>query len=446
MSSDPTELLRALNPEPTATAPPIDALWRRLEEPGVTAEHREAGGPSLQRLEPPGSSAPAQERPRRGSGLASRVLVAGLVLVALAIGLGAVLVLHSNRPAVVPAVPVQKALPSPSRGLVGILGVLRRSQTAADRDLPPASANVLHTFAGNPVMSLVRVAAVAPDGEKVVLVPMRPRHRVWPRRFGGPRTGLRLALVAGGAGCCLTPKAIEAGEASSSVGASTGNYVVIVVPDGVARVRVAFAHPITAPVHQNVAVFSVSQAVETLSIYRMTWFGRSGQVLKQFPSSLGHRAPTPSHAGQPNPRTGAATPPCATHDLLIRQVKTGGAAGTRLLALSYKNTTSHTCIAAGFPGVTLYGRARRKLAVAGHKTHELIRVLQLKPGEQAYGGISYGETPVPTNQHCPPVTSLTVHAPSSRQATAVAVQHAGSYCGGALARPLAKTPTVSLNN
>ena len=44
MSSDPIELLRALNPEPTATAPPIDTLWRRLEEAGLTAEHRDAGG------------------------------------------------------------------------------------------------------------------------------------------------------------------------------------------------------------------------------------------------------------------------------------------------------------------------------------------------------------------------------------------------------------------
>ncbi len=72
--------------------------------------------------------------------------------------------------------------------------------------------------------------------------------------------------------------------------------------------------------------------------------------------------------------------------------------------------------------------------------------LQLKPGERAYGGISYGETPVPADQRCPPVTKLKVDASSGRQATAVAVQLAGSYCSGALVRPLTKTPIASLNN
>jgi hypothetical protein len=135
-------------------------------------------------------------------------------------------------------------------------------------------------------MSLVRVAAVTRDGQKIVLVPMRPRNGTWPPRPRGPRSGLRLALFAGGGGCCITVAAIEAGQDWSSYGGSSRNYVVIVVPDGVARVRVALSHPVTAPVHNNVAVLTVAQAVENLGIYKMTWYGPSGTVVKRFPSSL----------------------------------------------------------------------------------------------------------------------------------------------------------------
>jgi hypothetical protein len=298
MSPDPTDLLRALNPAPAATAPPIERLWRRLEQTN-TLSPVQGDGVDLS-AERSDRERAAGRRPdgrsRRASGWGSRVLVAGLLGVALAIGVGAVVVLHANHPPAGPAPAVQHALPSPARGLVGILGVLRRPQTPADRDLGPSlTAVVHHSLVGKPVESLVRVAGVTPDGQRVVLVPMQPRHGSWPPRPSGPRTGLRLGLFAGGGGCCLTPAAIEDGQAWDSAGGSSGNYVVIVVPDGVARVRVAFSHPVTAPVHDNVAVFSVPKAVENLNIYPMTWFGPSGAVVKRFRSSL-PPAPTPGQA------------------------------------------------------------------------------------------------------------------------------------------------------
>ncbi len=227
-----------------------------------------------------------------GSGWASRLVVVVLVGVAMALGIGAVVVLHSGHRPGGRAPAARRALPLPGRGLVGILGVLRRPQTPADRDLGSALTGIVHhSRVATPVMSLIRVATVTRDGQKVVLVPMRPQHGGWPP---GPRgtgstpgsSGLRLALLAGGGGCCLTPAEIDAGQAWSSYGSGSGNYVVLVVPDGVARVRVAFSHPITAPVHDNVAVFTVPEAVENPGIYNMTWYGMSGAVVKPFSSSL----------------------------------------------------------------------------------------------------------------------------------------------------------------
>jgi hypothetical protein len=278
MISDPTELLRALNPEPAATAPEIDVLWRRLEVDGPIADDE--------------SDAVAQWR--RGPVWASRMLTAGLAAVAVAIGVGAMLVLHHRTTARPPV--AHRTSPSAARGLVGILGVLRRPQTAADRDLGSGlTRGSLSLRAAVPVMSLVRAANATVGGHKVVLVPVRPGvGKLWPTpRPSGD--GMRLALFSGGGGCCLTPAQIEAGQAWSSFGSGSRNYVVMVVPDGVVRVTIGLARPLTAAVHDNVAAFTVPMPVENLGGYRMTWYGPPGEVVKQFaPSPQGVRSVTPS--------------------------------------------------------------------------------------------------------------------------------------------------------
>jgi hypothetical protein len=270
MISDPTELLRALDPEPAARAPAIDMLWRRLEADGAIAEAQSDAVPPW----------------RRGPAWVSRTLSVGLAAVAIAIGFGAVLVLHHGRMAAGPPV-AQGTIPPASRGLVGILGVLRRPQTAADRNLGSnLTRGRLISRAAVPVMSLSRAADVTVGGQRVVLVPVRPAvGRLWPTPgpAGGGPTGMRLALFSGGGGCCYTPAEIEAGQAWSSFGGAGGNHVVLVVPDGVARVTIGgLARPVTAAVHDNVAAFSVPKPVENLGVYPMTWLGSSGKVLKRF--------------------------------------------------------------------------------------------------------------------------------------------------------------------
>jgi hypothetical protein len=137
-------------------------------------------------------------------------------------------------------------------------------------------------------MSLVRAAGVTVGGQKVVLVPVRPPvGELWPTSgpAKGGSTGTRLALLSGGGGCCSTPAEIEAGQAWSSFGSAAGNYIVLVVPDGVARVTIGLARPVTSAVHDNVAAFSVPRPVENLGVYPMTWLGPSGKVLKRFAPS-----------------------------------------------------------------------------------------------------------------------------------------------------------------
>ena len=264
-------VLGRMNPVPDGVAPPIERLWARLE-----AEGRAPTGP------------PRPERPTRRRGLASAALVAALVAVAIAVGAGAVVLLHSSHHSTGGPPASHQVLPSPSRGLVGILGVLRRPQTAADRDLGPALTMSLRRIrAGTPVMSLVRRVGLTPGGGNVVLVPVRPKGGRWPSRLAGGGTGLRLAVAAaGGVACCLTPGQIDRGGNWVSGAGLSGNSYVIIVPDGVARVSVALSGHVAARVHENVAELSVPRGVENIGTFPMTWFGPSGAVVKRFLSSL----------------------------------------------------------------------------------------------------------------------------------------------------------------
>jgi hypothetical protein len=168
------------------------------------------------------------------------------------------------------------------RGLVAILGILRRPQTQADLDLGPQRTAALGRIGGGrtPVMSLIRLAVTPPDGRKVFLVPMRPTgHRA-------TNTNLTLAVfAAGGAGCCVTATEIEAHGSWGSGGPP--EQLVAIVPDGVAKVSALILRPpdfkhsdaVTATVHHNVVVFSLHRAIDSPGGF--IWYGRSGAVLKR---------------------------------------------------------------------------------------------------------------------------------------------------------------------
>ena len=172
---------------------------------------------------------------------------------------------------------------SSQRGLVGILEVLRRPQTKADLKLGPLRTAALRRMTSRghtPVRSLIRLAATQPDGRKVFLVPMRPAHQA------ANYTNLTLAVFAvGGAGCCVTAADIEA--RGSWLSGGPPQQLVAVVPDGVAKVGALIPLPphfrhsraVSAPVHNNVAVFLLHRAIDSPGGF--IWYGPTGAIIKR---------------------------------------------------------------------------------------------------------------------------------------------------------------------
>lgn len=291
MSDDPVRLLTRLNPEPLGHAPAFEVVWPRV-----------SAGDALSATDAAARAArPSGRRRVRVSG--SGILLACLVGLAVAIGLGAVLVLHHEGRSAPPVAPAQ-SIPPASRGLVGILGVLRRPQTAADR-AALRSLGVLfrHFRAGVAVPSRVRASG---GRQAIVLIPMRPRNKRWApgatNALFADRTGLRLAVIAagGGAGCCVTAAGIEAGQGWSTFGGERGSTSIFVVPDGVARLTLHLPRPVTARVRDNVAVVVTATMIENPTVDGMTWYDSAGRVVRSFPSTLrGSRRGarhTPAHA------------------------------------------------------------------------------------------------------------------------------------------------------
>ena len=168
-----------------------------------------------------------------------------------------------------------------SRDLAAVLGVLRRPQTQADLSIGPLQRYAVLSFPGNPytpVKSLIRLVASPSGASKVFLVPMR-------RLRTDGNGNLKLALIAAGGTCCGSAAAILAhGEWISGNGPES---LVVVVPDGVAKVTALIGRPPTskytyasATVHNNVAVFMrAPTAIENPTT--LAWYGPTGNIFKR---------------------------------------------------------------------------------------------------------------------------------------------------------------------
>jgi hypothetical protein len=153
--------------------------------------------------------------------------------------------------------------------LLDVLGTLQRPQSKADLDDPGLRRQLRFlerhpALAGRPVRRLVRLATVAPWGEKIFLVPTRRRGKLV---LGAPATG--------GA----TARQIAAG---CDWGTERSNQLVIVVPDGVVTVKVRpigkHRKPVTARVENNIAAVESRHGLEPR---RELWYGASGKVVKR---------------------------------------------------------------------------------------------------------------------------------------------------------------------
>ena len=270
--SDPFELLRRMRPEEEGVVPPVERLWDRLEQAPRSRAARPVNAPA--RFGPAGWGA-------AGVSLA-------VVAVCIAVSIGALVLLSGAGSSPT----TSSTSPAARPGLKAILGVLRTPATVSDRHLGGALAQLERALRGRDTFHRreARVAAGAAGAPRIVLVPVTPAG-------GGP---LQLATAGGGGSdCCLTAGSIERGAATSTWGgADTGNYGMIIVPDGVARVTVRIGRTLTAVVHDNVAVLRLPGPVENLGVYPMTWVGRSGAIIRRFHIHATTKAP-PSHPRYP---------------------------------------------------------------------------------------------------------------------------------------------------
>jgi hypothetical protein len=315
---------------------PITALEREL----VEAARRRATG---------------RRRRRRVnlSGFPAAVLVA----VTVAVAAGALILLGGHtRPPVTAAVPGRQQL-------IDILGVLRRPQTKADLALPilrDLSRGPIAARRGTPDLPLVRFATTTPWGEKLYFVPTKPPTAQQLARFArqhpafAPFIARRLArgetlgvLSSRGGSGGGNAAAIEAGYSlqtdgagRSFAGGSTQTRLILVVPDGVAKVVFVlgrqlaggtpgapiYAHSlsVSVPVHDNLAAVQVNRECCNGQI-PMLWYGAHGQIIKRIGDFMNlNRVIPPPKPGPETPLSRAAERNPSTPNPVWVRPQTGG--------------------------------------------------------------------------------------------------------------------------
>ncbi len=219
---------------------------------------------------------------------------AALMAVTLAVAGGALVVLggHHHTTQQHPAKPSTAA--ASRKQLIDILGVLRRAQTPADLRSPGITRLLSRQGSGADV-ALIRRAATTPWGDGVFVIPIKPAA-------SQQRSGERIDLEAGSGGACCAPAAdiqaghdmLSQGAGRSFAGGSTGARLVLLVPDGVAKVQFVlprqpsrnspgspiYAKPlrVTVPVHGNIAAVQVKRECCAGAV-PMIWYGPGGQVI-----------------------------------------------------------------------------------------------------------------------------------------------------------------------
>jgi hypothetical protein len=273
MPEDLLDRLARANPTPDGLTPPAyEHVYRQISHTEGVRHGGIAGAPD-----------------RRGWRLQH---VGGALTVALPVGLTvavvvAVIVLLAHAGMRQSATPHPRPqLPRAVRPLTSILGVLRRPQSAADRD-SKLIRQMRHQspIFGTPVLSLMRLATVAPWGQRIYMVPFLPPTKQELSRVPGlsgaaniPKTAAVWTYPINPGSSLGVPTEIEGGRYVTNMayvkGVKRGPAVtrwVMVVPDGVAKVALWQAtgsisqhprhptkpgsKPIVVAVHNNIAAF-----------------------------------------------------------------------------------------------------------------------------------------------------------------------------------------------
>lgn len=317
MSDGVMDRLARENPVPeTMPALPIELLRQRLDQQ-----------PSALRSDPLAVETHHARSPRFPSIGAFVPIISAIV--AVVIGIEALMLLGGHKRSTQSAATQRAAtLPPAERALASILGVLRRPQTAADRAAAPEAA-------GGSDPALVRLVAVTPWGERVTLAPYPAGAHddlcigfvaalATPARGARARAARAGRAHSGGGDCGLTAALIEAGHGWSLEGAghnfaggSTAVRLLIVVPDGVAKVAFVlprqpvpasvpggpvYRHSLTVavPVHNNLAFVQINRECCDGNLVTR-WFAADGRLIKVTgnPAATNHAIAVP----QPAPET-----------------------------------------------------------------------------------------------------------------------------------------------
>jgi hypothetical protein len=197
--------------------------------------------------------------------------------------------------------PRGSSVPAAARPLTSILGVLRRPQSA--RDISPAlhkqlvreSNSILYMgWFGTGLTSLVRLAAIAPWGQRVYLIPHLPPTR---QQIAKLPAKDRLTIVPTTSSVDLYPMSggpmIAAQVKAGRAWAVSANRYVFIFPDSVTKVALwrsvsvrDHPHPLVQPgskpiivaVRNNIAAFQTRRAFIP---GREIWYGSSGEIVKR---------------------------------------------------------------------------------------------------------------------------------------------------------------------
>jgi hypothetical protein len=180
--------------------------------------------------------------------------------------------------------------------LIDVLAVLRRPQTSADLhsgDIPAILRRGSTPFSRSVDTRLVRRAGVTAWGAPLLLIPFLPATAAQRRRSSFARTAESklegIWINSGGGSCCYTAANVEAGNAMNEGGVGsliTGKHqtrLIMLVPDGVARVEFRWHSPrldVTARVHDNVASVAANRPC-CHGIERTIWYSADGRVIRQ---------------------------------------------------------------------------------------------------------------------------------------------------------------------
>jgi hypothetical protein len=274
--NDVMERLQAANPVVSCEPPPPSVLEFAMSADRLPLRH---------------------ERPRWRPSLGT-IGAAAAALVAVAVFVGAIVVLSHTAPPPVSAA----ANPAGERKLLGVVGTLGRPATAADRAILPrfrrlAERSVPATEYGRIDYSTVRIAGPAVGGGVQVIFALAPIPKaVWRHVPASDRRKMeqlngdwRVALMTvsgrypGGVFGAMGARQIERGAMWESAIVTRRTWsMTIVVPDGVARIvaRGSAGPPVALTAHNNVAL-GLHLPGKLRWPRTMVWYGPAGNVVQR---------------------------------------------------------------------------------------------------------------------------------------------------------------------